>query len=375
MRISVRSLVGRLIGCVRVRGRNRARWSAGARGARRPRVDPPGTEAHPAGILRHVACIDTESGEEFRFHLDDPASGWYWQRDVLDWWIANRKTVVLKARQLGITWLAGGFALWHLLFRPGTRVLAVSINEKEASKLVRRIWVQYKSLPAGLCEVRVLKPARGVEPSDTIEVSHPDGRISTILALPSTKTAGHGETAALVILDEFARQEYASETWKAVLPTASKGGRILVISTGNGISVGEGQGNYFHHVYKHAEALGIASKFLRWDLHPDREEAWYGREAMALPSAEGVSSIRVTRTRRSSSPAIRSSTAMRWLITARTGASRCTAASSSRAVVRRGCASSSGVASASTRSPTRRGSTRSVRTPPPAGVSTIRPGS
>ncbi len=200
--------------------------------------------------------------------------------------MGGRKTVVLKARQLGITWLAGGFALWHLLFRPGTRVLAVSINEKEASKLVRRIWAQYRSLPAGLCEVKVLKPARGAEPSDTIEVRHPDGRISTILALPSTKTAGHGETAALVILDEFARQEYASETWKAVLPTASKGGRILVISTGNGISVGEGQGNYFHHVYKHAEVLGIESKFLRWDLHPDRDDAWYGREAMALPSVD-----------------------------------------------------------------------------------------
>ena len=257
-------------------------------------------EAHPVGLLRHVACIDTESGEEFRFHLDDPGSGWYWQRDVLDWWMGGRKTVVLKARQLGITWLAGGFALWHLLFRPGTRVLAVSINEKEASKLVRRIWAQYKSLPAGLCDVRVLKPTRGAEPSDTIEVRHPDGRISTILALPSTKTAGHGETAALVILDEFARQEYASETWKAVLPTASKGGRILVISTGNGISVGEGQGNYFHHVYKHAEVLGIESKFLRWDLHPDGMRPGMGGRRWRCRRRIGVSSIRVTRTRRSS---------------------------------------------------------------------------
>lgn len=248
-------------------------------------------EAHeyPANFLDHVRCLDTETQDEFEFQLLNPEDPWYWQRELLDLWWDNSTYVVLKARQLGITWLAGGYALWQALMRPGSRVLIFSINEKEAIKVVRRIWDMYRSLPPWLTnDAKVLKPARGHLPSTEIEFEFPNERRSTILAFASSKAAGHGETAALVILDEFSRQEYASETWKAVLPTASKGGKILVISTGNGISTMQGDeavGNFYHHLWKHGESYGIGKRFLRWDLHPDRDEEWYQREAMKLPSS------------------------------------------------------------------------------------------
>ena len=35
----------------------------------------------------------------------------------------NRLVCILKARQLGLTWLAIGFALWLVLFRPAATVL------------------------------------------------------------------------------------------------------------------------------------------------------------------------------------------------------------------------------------------------------------
>ena len=34
---------------------------------------------------------------------------------------ANRLMVILKARQLGLTWLVLGFALWQVLFHPAVR--------------------------------------------------------------------------------------------------------------------------------------------------------------------------------------------------------------------------------------------------------------
>ena len=243
---------------------------------------------HPANLLDRVSCIDATTGEEFHFQLLDEQAGWHWQRQVLEHWLAAEKSIVLKARQLGITWLAAGLALWVVLYKPGARVLVISINEEEASKVVNRLWDMLESLPLHLRNgVTVIRPTRNSRPTLHIELRHLDGRISSVIGLPSTKKAGHGETAALVILDEYARHEYARESWKAVLPTMSHGGKILAISTGNGVSnAATGEGNFFHHLWVHAEQYDVAKHFLRWDLHPDRDEDWYRRIAMGMPSAD-----------------------------------------------------------------------------------------
>lgn len=244
--------------------------------------------AHPGGLLDHVKCIDPKTGEQFTFTLNDPEAGWYWQRKVLDKWIANPLSLVLKARQIGITWLAAGYALWKLLTMPGTRALIISINEDEAIKVVNRLYDMFSSLPGHLrFDAQVTKPTRGARPSTLIELTFPDGRISSIVGLPSTRRAGHGETATIVLLDEYARHEYARESWKAMFPTADNGGQIIVVSTANGVSNEQtGEGNFFHHLYVNAESYGIDEQFLAWDLHPDRDEEWYARNARALPAAD-----------------------------------------------------------------------------------------
>ncbi len=235
-------------------------------------------ESHPAYLLDHVRCVDNTTGETFNFELTDPQAPWYWQREVLDDWINNPKSIALKARQIGITWLAAGYALWTMLYVPGTKVLILSINEAEAGKVVNRVWDMYKSLPEHLTNgVKVIKPKIN-RPTRVIEFQHPDGRISSVIGLPSTPKAGHGETAALVIFDEFSRQEYAAETWKACLPTTQKlGGRAIVISTGNGRG-----SNAFYQLWVNADEAGIVKRFLPWSLHPDRDEFWYQEHAMAL---------------------------------------------------------------------------------------------
>jgi hypothetical protein len=243
---------------------------------------------HPGGLLDHVACIDPKTGERFTFTLNDPEAGWYWQRGVLDDWIANPLSMVLKARQIGITWLAAGYALWKLLTMPGTRALVVSINEDEAIKVVNRIFDMFNSLPEHLrFECEITKPTRGARPSTLIEFTFPDGRISSVVGLPSTRRAGHGETATIVLLDEYARHEYARESWKATFPTADNGGQIIVISTANGVSNEQtGEGNFFHHLWVNHEEYGIEAQFLPWDLHPERDEQWYLKNARALPAAD-----------------------------------------------------------------------------------------
>lgn len=238
---------------------------------------------HPAALLEHVRCVDTKAGEEFQFQLLDETADWYWQRAVLDGWLSTPRHCILKARQLGVTWLAAGLGLWTLLYTPGTRVLVVSINETEAAKVVNRLWDMLQSLPRYLWNgAEIIKPTRA-RPYTEIQLKFRDGKISTVIALASTKTAGHGETAALVILDEFARQEYARETWNAVVPTMADGGRLIVISTANGISTSSDEGNFFHHLWKNHREMQIQRDFLSWKKHPGRDDNWYRREASALP--------------------------------------------------------------------------------------------
>jgi len=111
-----------------------------------------------------------------------------------------------------------------------------------------------------------------------------------ILALPSTSKAGHGETAALVILDEQARQEFARESWKAVFPVIDGGGKAIIISTANGISTedgeGEAQGNFFHYLWVNAESMRINRRFHGVFVHPNRDENWYRNNAVRLPASD-----------------------------------------------------------------------------------------
>lgn len=242
--------------------------------------------SHPAYLLDRVRCVDSTSGEVFQFQLLDESAPWFWQRGLLDEWLSSSKHVSLKARQLGITWLAGGLALWTLLYTPGSLSLVISIKEEDAIKVINRIWDMLQSLPEWLWNGgKVIKPVNA-RPNSEIQVEFPDGKVSSIRGLTSTPSAGHGSTAALVILDEYSRQAYASETWKAVLPTTQGGGRVLVISTGNGVSNPMGGGNYFHYVWKNADSMGIKKRFLAWDMHPDRDEGWYRVHAEALPAAD-----------------------------------------------------------------------------------------
>lgn len=241
---------------------------------------------HPAFLLEHVECIDRKTGERFEFQLLEEDAAWYWQRALLDWLVESDWSIILKGRQLGVTWVAAGLALWQILCKPGSDVLCYSINEDEAAKLVGRIWDMFESLPDHLkMGVKVLRPARG-RPHVEIQLQHPDGRVSTVTGMASTEKAGRGRTAALIILDEFAFHQYAYSTWKSVIPAVADGGRVVVISTANGVSNDlTGGGNFFHHLWVQAgegEYKTLGKRFLKWDLHPDRDEAW--REALIMPA-------------------------------------------------------------------------------------------
>src|SRR5689334_18485796 len=86
----------------------------------------------PAYFLDTYGQIyDATTGEWVPFRL------WPAQFSTIQTIAANRLTVILKARQLGLTWLVLGYALWLMLFWPAATVLLFSRRDDEAVDLLR----------------------------------------------------------------------------------------------------------------------------------------------------------------------------------------------------------------------------------------------
>lgn len=191
-----------------------------------------------------------------------PFQFWPAQCDVAALMERERLLIILKARQLGITWEACLFALRLCTLWPGQPVLALSRGQLEADELVHRISVmhhehadQAQTLP------RLVK-------DNTADLEWDNG--STVVSLAATKNAGRSLTAALVILDEWAFMAWPRETLAAVKPTIDAGGKLWIISSADGL------GSAYHQHWQAAEngTNGYTPVFLPWTARPDRGPGW-----------------------------------------------------------------------------------------------------
>lgn len=193
-----------------------------------------------------------------------PFKLWEKQKELLEAIEQEPRLLILKARQLGITWLVCAYALHLCLFKPSRLVLTFSIGQEEANEMMRRITAMWDRLPESL---KASLPA--VKKRNTEEFTWENG--SAIHALPSRKSAGSGYTASLIILDEFGKNENAAKLYTAVKPTIDGGGKMIILSTANGA------GNLFHDMVEKARAgqSRFAFRFLPWQARPGRDAAWY----------------------------------------------------------------------------------------------------
>lgn len=223
----------------------------------------------PARFIHDLVIIDdAQPGADALDLATMPFHLWDAQRELLADVVSERLLLILKARQLGISWLLLAYALWLCLFHNGRLALIFSIGQAEANEMLRRVHVMYWRLPE---DVRKALPA--VVKDNTEEMAWDNG--SRVLSLPARKTAGSGYTASLVILDEFAKNQWAREIYTAVKPTIDGGGAMVILSSA------QGAGNLFHEMTEKArKALGrFAFRFLPWQARPGRDQAWYAAVA------------------------------------------------------------------------------------------------
>ena len=205
-----------------------------------------------------------------------PFQVWPAQQPVLTTMERERLAVFLKARQIGVSWMACLFALRHCSLYPGYPVLCISRSQDDADELIHRVSFMHHHHQDVQWLSRLVK-------DNTSDLEWANG--SSVMSLAATKNAGRGFTGALVILDEWAFMAWPRQTLAAVKPTIDAGGKLFIISSA------DGQGSAYHQFWQHAQAglNGYKAIFLPWFAHPDRGEGW--REQKIVEASGDTASV------------------------------------------------------------------------------------
>lgn len=197
-----------------------------------------------------------------------------YQKSVLYQFLAKRFNIILKFRQAGITELIAMYCLWLAMYHPNKKINIISIKDTVAKKVLKKIKFMYKNLPKHL-QVPIVN-GRGGEIGTTTEIEFING--SFITSIPTTEDAGRSEGLSLLVIDEAAIIRWASAIWAAAFPTLSTGGSAIVNSTPYGV------GNFYHSSWVDAVSgeSPLSPIRLRWQMHPERDQAWYDEMSNAL---------------------------------------------------------------------------------------------
>lgn len=222
-------------------------------------------------FLKYVRIQDTDP---FSGKVEMPFVLWPHLEVMTDTLLANRMVIVLKARQIGITWLIVAYMYWLAAYHEGVVALVVSKGELEAKEVISRIDFIHMRLPDGL---------RG-DGKGTTEVWEFTNE-SSVRALSSSSSAGRSFTASLIFHDEADFHPDLEAGISASRPSIDGGGQHIVVSTAN---PDNGPDSAFKKRYLRAKTGkgGYTSLFMGWDVRPDRTQAW--RDAVVADYEEDL---------------------------------------------------------------------------------------
>ncbi len=114
---------------------------------------------------------------------------WSAQADALVTLQAHPRTIFLKARQLGVTWLVLARALHRCLYRSNQTIIVISKDQPAAAEMIRRTRGMY---------ARLEKKPQSLVIDNVGEIAF--GNESRLKAFASSSDAGSSFTGSLLIL-------------------------------------------------------------------------------------------------------------------------------------------------------------------------------
>jgi hypothetical protein len=194
-----------------------------------------------------------------------PFKTYDFQADLVESFNDHRFTVILKARQLGISTITAAYVAWMMMFHRDKNVLVIATKFGTAANLVKKVKAIHRHLP------KWMKIA-SIEIDNRTSFELTNG--SQIKASSTSSDAGRSEALSLLVIDEAAHVEGLDELWTGLYPTLSTGGRCIALSTPNGV------GNWFHKTCVDAEIEknDFYMITLPWQEHPERDQEWFEKE-------------------------------------------------------------------------------------------------
>lgn len=190
------------------------------------------------------------------------------QESVLKLYLKNQFCIINKSRQLGISTLASGYALWLMLFNSDKNVLCVATKTDTAKNMVTKVKFGYDNLPGWM-------KIKSVE-NNKLSIRLANG--SQMKAVSAAGDSARSEAVSLLLIDEAAFIDNIEEVFVSAQQTLATGGGAIVMSTPYGT------GNWFHRTWGKAEegTNNFLPIRLPWTVHPERNQNWRDQQDVDL---------------------------------------------------------------------------------------------
>jgi hypothetical protein len=150
------------------------------------------------------------------------------------------------------------------IFQREKNILIIATKLTVAQNFITKVKTMIRSIPKWMLLAEIVENNK-----QKIRFSHG----SEIKAVPTSEDAGRSEALSLLIVDEAAFVRNFDTIWTGIYPTISTGGRVIILSTPNGV------GGQYHKLYVDAES-GL-NEFnainLPWTVHPERDNDWFDK--------------------------------------------------------------------------------------------------
>ena len=153
--------------------------------------------ADPVHFLKKYCFIQHPQRGRIQFSL------FPFQNKIIKLFQENPYSIILKSRQIGMSTLSAGYALWMMLFYKDKNILCIATKQETAKNMVTKVKFMFENLPSWL--------KMDADENNKLTLRLSNG--SQIKATSAASDAGRSESVSLLIIDEAAFIDNIGKIW------------------------------------------------------------------------------------------------------------------------------------------------------------------